>query len=206
VAAGCVAFSMMLAGPVLTLKDDRVLKGVDLRREGDLYMLVIAGGAVIPLPSEVVKTVEWVAEGAADDKGAPNEPIANMVTGKTEAEQQEADQRRAASNAEADAQYASQQAAAAQAAQANAGTDTQAVVNGAGVVLAGAYVTPPTAAQQLAVFGKPAEFPKDVVHFDGGQPSYWIMDPEQAKGSPSTFTPPSPNSTWVPTDGFAKGK
>jgi len=204
---------MIIAGPVLKLKDGRELKGVDLRRDGDLYILEIAGGAVIPVPSGVVKEVEWIEEGGTEESGSQS--VANRVTGKTEAEQQEAEQREAARESEmkewdakqkADeelvAQRKEEEERAKQASYYNSYNQVS-VYGGGGQVLAGSDVRPPTTAEQLAVFGEPAKFPQDIVHFDLDGPSYWIMDPAEANGSPSHFTPPPRDSTWVPTDGFA---
>ena len=41
----------------LKLKDGRVLEGTDVRREGDLYILTIDGGAVVPVPVGIVAEV-----------------------------------------------------------------------------------------------------------------------------------------------------
>lgn len=55
----------------LTLKDGRVLEGRDVRREGDLYILTIDGGAVVPVPAALVVEV-GIENGGPDE--APPEP------------------------------------------------------------------------------------------------------------------------------------
>jgi hypothetical protein len=212
--AGLLLFSTMLAGPVLKLKDNRELKGVDLYSDGDLYMLEIAGGSVIPIPKGVVKEVQWIDEGNEPVSGTRREPIVNQVTGRTEAEQREAEDRRAARDKEQEAWSAEQRAEEERLAKEKQEADKAARESmygsygqpsawGGGVTIAGPDIRPPTTAEQLAVFGEPAKFAQDVVHFDNG-PSYWVPDPVEAMGSPSTFMQPPRDSTWVPTDGFAK--
>jgi len=46
----------------LVLKDGKVLKGVDVRRNGDLYELQREGGEVIPIPSALVEEVRLSGE------------------------------------------------------------------------------------------------------------------------------------------------
>jgi hypothetical protein len=46
----------------LVLKDGQVLKGVDVRRNGDLYELQSEGGQVIPIPSALVEEVRLSGE------------------------------------------------------------------------------------------------------------------------------------------------
>jgi hypothetical protein len=214
VAAVCLLVSQVLGGPSLLLTDGREIKGDDLRMEGDLYMLT-SRGTVVPIPKQAVKSVKWV-----EDQPSNSAPIANMVTSKTDAERQEDAQYRAARKADADAQAAAQKQeedAARQQATARRGggsgsgsgpaytTDSQGIQhwNQRGVTLAGPDIRPPTAQEQLAVFGEPAKFAQDVVEFDL-HPTYWVPDPNEGvmEGMPP-MTPPR-NDTWVPSDGFAK--
>jgi hypothetical protein len=46
-----------LGGATLKLSDGRVLEGTDVRREGDLFILEVEGGSVIPLPASLVVEV-----------------------------------------------------------------------------------------------------------------------------------------------------
>jgi hypothetical protein len=65
----------------LKLKDGRVLEGTDVRREGDLYILTIEGGAVVPVPAALVVEVGIESE--------PGDPAADeLPTGLTYAEPQ----------------------------------------------------------------------------------------------------------------------
>lgn len=201
--------SLIFGGPVLKLKDGKELKGIDMRREGDFIMLEVGEGATIPVPADAVQEVGWVE----DEKSGPSKPLepANFVTGRTDAEQREADQRAATRAQERDKVLAEQRAETDRRAQ-QAEADRQEQRNqmnqnvgyGGGINLAGPPIRPPTAAEQLAVFGEPSKFAQDVVHFENNHPSYWIMDAEAAKGSPSKFSPVSDNAAWVPTDGFAQ--
>jgi len=44
----------------LVLKDGQVLKGVDVRRDGDLYELQTEGGQIVPIPSALVDEVRLI--------------------------------------------------------------------------------------------------------------------------------------------------
>ncbi len=100
--------------------------------------------------------------------------------------------------------------------------------------LAGRPVEPATTGEQLAVFGKPAEFKQSTIDSTWTPKSDWNMDPETQNNwnpvtwakssidpnwaptsaydankdvladSRSTWQKPSIDSTWVPTDGFKK--
>jgi hypothetical protein len=211
VAAVCALFTQVSSGPALVLVDGREIKGENLRMEGDLYMLT-ARGTVVPIPKEAVKEVRWV-----EDQPSKGEPIANMVTSRTEAERQENAQYRAARKADVDAQAAAQkqeedaarEQAAARRRDSGSGapgytTDSQGIQHwNQGVTLAGPEIRPPTPQEQLAVFGEPAKFAQDVVHFDL-HPTYWVPDPNEGVMEGMAPMAPPRNDTWVPSDGFAK--
>ena len=59
------------AKATLKLKDGRILEGIDVRREADIYVLTIQGGAMIPVPVDLV--VEVGIE-AAPEPAVPEEP------------------------------------------------------------------------------------------------------------------------------------
>ena len=54
---GLVLAGPVLAGTELVLEDGRVLQGVDVRRDGDLYLLEQESGGVLPIPVELVREV-----------------------------------------------------------------------------------------------------------------------------------------------------
>jgi len=89
-----LAFAMLFAGPTVTLTDGRVIGGVDLRRDGDLVIIVMPNGTAIPIPSAAVKKLVWVEEGGSAKTGPPSSP-ANVVKGWSDAEAQDYEERRA---------------------------------------------------------------------------------------------------------------
>jgi len=116
IGVGVLAFSMLLAGPVLQLTDGRELKGVDLRRDGDLYILVLANGTAIPVPSIAVKGLEWIETGDGTDTGTGGS-AANVIKGRTDAEAQADEDRADRRESENEAWVANRQAEADAAAQ-----------------------------------------------------------------------------------------
>lgn len=143
----------LAGGAYLTLVDGRRLEGREVRRDGDVYLLVIEGGAVVPVPSELVAEVGLTAEAEAEKDEAP-------PSGLREAEPQQ---------------------------------------------LAGVQVEAPRTEQQLAALGKPSRFQEDAVK-SGLRPSYWVMDPSQARGNPSTWSKGPVDSSWHPESAFDSEK
>ena len=91
------AVTLPFAGPTLKLKDGRVISGVDMRREGDLIILIMPNKTGIPVPAAAVAELVWV-----EGSGAPSRP-ANVVRGRTDEEAAEAMARREQRDAENDA-------------------------------------------------------------------------------------------------------
>jgi hypothetical protein len=139
-----------IAGASLRLTDGRTLEGTDVRREGDVYVLTLPDGSVVPIPTAVVAEVGFT--GTAEPERARPEP----PTGLTYPEPQ---------------------------------------------TLAGVPVTPPTTADQLAVFGEPAKFQQDIVR-SNLEPTYWIPDPAQNNWNPSKWAKPPIDPEWHPTSAF----
>jgi hypothetical protein len=73
-------FARAGAEAFLRLSDGRVLEGVDVRRDGDLYMLELEGDTVIPIPAMLV------AEVGISGKPEPPPPV--VPTGLTAAQPQ----------------------------------------------------------------------------------------------------------------------
>ena len=61
-----VLASPLLAGTALVLNDGQVLEGVDIRREGGLYLLEQESGNVISIPIELVREVQLATAPAPD--------------------------------------------------------------------------------------------------------------------------------------------
>ena len=97
-----LAFAMLFAAPTVTLTDGRVIGGVDLRRDGDLVIIVMPNGTAIPIPSAAVKKLVWVEEGGSAKTGPPSSP-ANVVKGWSDAEAQDYEERRAVREQETEA-------------------------------------------------------------------------------------------------------
>jgi hypothetical protein len=199
VAALALAIAPALADAFLRLTDGRVLEGLDVRRDGDVYLLSLPGDTVVPVPVSLVAEVGI--------RGAKQAPPSEVPTGLTTAEPD--------------------QLAGSQPKDAPTGLTVSAPRQ-----LAGTEVKPTTPNEQLKVFGKPAEFQPSVVTTTLG-PTYWEPDPAQhnwapsqwAKGpidpewhptsaydpevnvmagSESKFANSIVDSSWTPTDGFAK--
>lgn len=61
--------STLVAGTKIVLEDGQVLEGVDVRRDGDLYVVELESGGVLTLPVDLVAEVRLSADG--DDATAP---------------------------------------------------------------------------------------------------------------------------------------
>jgi len=73
--------------------------------------------------------------------------------------------------------------------------------------LAGKQVTPPRRDEQLAVFGEPAEFQKDIIDNRWVPESDWDMDPEKGNNfAPSTWSKGVVDPTWKPESAFDADK
>jgi hypothetical protein len=150
-AALALAIAPALADAFLRLTDGRVLDGLDVRRDGDMYLLELAGGTVVPVP------VSLVAEVGIKGTPAPPPVVPEGVpTGLTYSEPR---------------------------------------------LLAGPEVKPTTPNEQLAVFGKPAEFQPNVVTTTLG-PTYWAPDPAQHNWAPSQWAKAPIDSEWHPTSAY----
>jgi len=57
-----------MAGAELVLEDGQVLKGTELERKDDLYILHLATGGVLTLPAGLVKEFRLTAEGEPEEK------------------------------------------------------------------------------------------------------------------------------------------
>lgn len=72
--------------------------------------------------------------------------------------------------------------------------------------LAGPEVNAPRRSEQLAVFGKPSEFQRDIVENRWTPETDWNMDPTtQNNFAPSTWAKGPIDPTWKPQDAFAGG-
>jgi hypothetical protein len=63
-----LAPSVLLAGSSLLLNDGQIIKGTDVRRDGDSYLVTMAGGNTVAFPAALVKEVRL------DDDGPPKPP------------------------------------------------------------------------------------------------------------------------------------
>ena len=154
-----VAGTLAIAGPTLKLVDGRVLSGVDMRRDGDLIILIMPNGTGIPVPSAAVKELVWV-------EGSGNSRPANIVRGRTDAEAQEAMERREARDQENDAWAQQRQAEIQQDQRYQEQKDLEDWYrHNAGYIQPSGYVgwQPNVAGSTL-------------------QPSYWVPDPSQDVG------------------------
>ncbi len=210
VLAVVLAVGIVVATTEVVLQDGRVIAGIEVRRDGDNYIVVLENGQAIVLPAALVKTVRLGGEPEPEPEPEPEEePRYDPRTGLTRGEPQ----------------------------QLGAPLPKGAV----GVVyseprqLAGEPVRAPTTSEQLAVFGEPAKFQKNIIDPTWHPSSDWDMDPEKQNNfapstwskdivdhswepssdwdmdpekqnnfAPSTFSKSIIDNSWTPTDGFAK--
>ena len=173
------------AGASLRLTDGRVLEGLDVRKEGDVYLLTIEGGAVVPVPMALVAEVGVAAEPAAPapPQAGPGLTYAepgNLAGGTgTPAGLTPGEARNLAGGPGAPA----------------------GLTYGEARTLAGSEVPTPTAAEQTAVFGEPSRFQANIVT-SGFAPTYWVPDPSQHNFNPSKWAQAPTDPTWEPTSAF----
>jgi hypothetical protein len=205
-AAGALLVSIVAAGAAvatteLFFRDGRTMSAADARREGDDYVVTLESGDTIVVP---VALVERIALSQTPEPPPEDEPSRYGPDG---------------------TRYAEPETLAGTAPNLRqAGPET----------LAGVRVDPPATGEQLAVFGEPARFQQGVVDSTWHPTSDWNMDPETQNnfapskwaedivdhdwepesafdadedvlaGSRSTFQQGVIDSSWAPTDGFAR--
>lgn len=147
----------ILADVELVYTSGDTIKGSDVRREGDYYVLTNYDGSTVQIPLSQVVEVRLVGEDPAIDEQ-------NLDT--------EQDQPRTGLQVMAE--------------------PTQ---------LAGQPVQPSTPSQQLAVFGKPAQF-QTGPQPDPMEPSYWDLSHDANAASRSTWIQPPTDPDWHPTSGL----
>jgi hypothetical protein len=190
----------VIAGASLRLTDGRVLEGRDVRREGDLYLLVLEGDSVVPIPSSLVAEVGVTREqNEEEEQGEEEEEEGGW-------EEEESRHEQARRTAPTGLTYSEPR------------------------TLAGVSVDPPSTHEQVAALGEPARFRPDVVTSNlrpsywvldpeehNFNPSTWAKAPIDSTWRPtsafdtrkdvlsdsrSTWRKAPIDSTWVPEDGF----
>ena len=214
-----IAFVLVLAMLVLTigivvatskvvLQDGRVIEGIEVRREGDNYVIVLANGQAIVLPAALVKMVGLGGE-PEPEPGSEEESGYDPRTGLTRREPEDLG--------------------------APLPEGASGTIYSEPRQLAGEPARMPTTREQLAVLGEPAEFQKDIIDNSWEPTSDWDMDPEKQNNfapskwskdivdnsweptsdwdmdpekqnnfAPSKFSESIIDNSWTPTDGFAK--
>jgi len=169
--------SSALAGVELVLKDGRVLDGVDVQREGDLYLLTLDSGGVVPLPAELVDRVRLSFAGGTKKKTRVDGAPPGVVRGEAET----------IGGQILDEEH----------------RGPTGMRTGTAQTLAGQSVRPPTPSEQTAALGPAAQFQKDIVRNDWVPTTDWNMDPhEQNNFAPSTWSKSIVDSDWQPTSAF----
>jgi len=164
-----LAIGVIVATSEVVLQDGRVIVGIEVRRDGDNYVIVLENGQAIVLPMALVETVRLGAEPEPE----PEERY-DPRTGLTRSEPQEL--------------------------AAPLPKGAVGVVISEPRQLAGDPVRVPTTDEQLAVFGKPAEFQKDIIDNRWEPTSDWNMDPKtQNNFAPSTWSQDIVDHSWEPT-------
>jgi hypothetical protein len=175
VVAIVLAVSSALAAVELVLTDGQVLPGVDVRREGNVYLLETESGAVLTFPVELVDQVRLAMKSRKPTK-ATDPPPGYRNEGPENLGGQVLDEE-------------------------NRGPTG--MREGQPQTLAGQPVRPARPSEQTAVLGKPAEFQQDVVRMDWVPETDWNMDPhEQNNFAPSTWSKSIVDTDWQPKSAF----
>jgi hypothetical protein len=203
--ASIVTAGAALATTELLLRDGRVIAADDVRRDGDNYTVTLESGDTIVIPVALVERLSLGSGRSDEDEAEPeDEPSRYGPDG---------------------VRYSEPQTLAGKAPQLRQ-PEAQ--------VLAGVRVDAPTTAEQLAVFGEPAKFQESIIDNTWHPTSDWDMDPERQNNfapsrwaedivdhdwepepafdndadvladSRSTFKKGVVDSTWTPTDAFAR--
>jgi hypothetical protein len=175
VVAFVLAVSSALATVELVLTDGQVLPGVDVRREGNVYLLETESGAVLTFPVELVDQVR-LAMKAEKKKQSSGLPPGYRNEGPQQLGGQvlDEDNRGPSGMREAEPQ-----------------------------TLAGQPTRPPRPSEQTAALGPRAQFQQDVVRNDWVPETDWNMDPhEQNNFAPSTWAESIVDDEWQPESAF----
>jgi len=140
----------VLAGTSVVLTDGQVIKGTDVRREGDSYLVTMPGGSIVPFPAQLVKEVRL-----EDDAPAKPPP----------------------------------------------GFDTSGPRQ-----LAGPVLPSQDPGDQLAVFGPPSKWSKDVVDTTWVPTSAYDPSKDVLAGSRTKWAENAVDTTWVPTSAYDPSK
>jgi len=124
--------SILLAAVEVVLQDGQILKGVEARREGDIYLIQQDSGEVLTVPVELVREVRLIGE-----KPPPAEPPRSGVV---------VNESRQLAGTPTDRE----------------GAGPTGLVRGAPQTLAGGEVRSPSRSEQLEALGPPAQFQKGV--------------------------------------------
>ena len=163
-----VAAGATLATTELLLRDGRVIAAADARRDGDDYTVTLESGDTIVVPVALVERVSLSADDEQED-----EPSRYSPEGLRYAEPQTL-----------------------------AGTPAPLRQAGP-EVLAGVRVDPPSTAEQLAVFGEPARFQESIIDNTWHPTSDWDMDPERQNNfAPSRWAEDIVDNDWEPESAF----
>ncbi len=180
-------FARTMADAFLRLTDGRVLEGIDVRRDGDVYLLSLPGDTVVPVPVSLVAEVG--IRGAAEPEPAPtvSDPSASVSTGLTVAEP------RVLAGVAVAPTTPDQQLAV-------FGTPAQFQPNVVQSSLGPTYWQPDPAQHNFA----PSKWAKAPINSDWTPTSAYDPNANVMAGSESKWQKGVVNSSWVPTDGFAK--
>jgi hypothetical protein len=199
VAALVLAIAPALADAFLRLTDGRVLEGLDVRRDGDVYLLSLPGDTVVPVPVSLVAEVGI--------RGAKQEPASEVPTGLTAAEPRQL----AGSPPTAvptGLTYSEPRQLAGQQVKPTTPNEQLAVFGNAAqfqpsvvtTTLGPTYWVPDPAQNNWA----PSQWAKAPIDSEWHPTSAYDPEANVMAGSESKFANSIIDSSWTPTDGFAK--
>jgi hypothetical protein len=182
--AGGIALLPPVRSASLKLTDGKVLEGRSVRRDGDVYLLEIEGGSVVPVP---VALVEEVGIGGEPEPEPPAEQVPEQVPGLTYGKPQQL----AGTAVEAPSTHAQL---------AVLGEPARFRQNVVESNLKPSYWVPDPSEHNWA----PSEWADGVVDPTWTPESAFDPDEDVLEDSRSTFQKGTIDSSWVPEDGFKK--
>jgi len=169
--------SVALADAEVVLRDGRVLRGADVRRDADLYLLQQDSGTIVPLPLELVVEIRLLESQRADPVPAD---VVDPVSGLT--------RRRSPRTL------------------AGYPNEPEGMDSSGPRQLVGEPIEPPRTSEQLAGLGKPARFARGVIDSSWTPVSGWMKSRLTGRepGSPVRWSAGPVDPSWEPRSAFPR--
>lgn len=170
-----LAHAASFAGSSLVLSDGQVIKGTEIRRDGDSYQVSLADGNVAVFPASLVREIRI-------DDDAPPAPPSTQLAGPVVIPP--------GSDNAPPAQLS------------GPAVTTPGSASARPTQLAGPVVPPPNPSDQLKVFGPPTKWSKDAVDTTWVPTNAYDPNADVMAGSRSTWSKSAVDTAWVPTNAY----